>query len=123
VNPIPAMLLLELQPLRSLSEWPTVGAHLEAILAATRGGEGFTDREILRLRSWSARWSTLHPTLRNFYASHAHTDERVGAALFHVLDARRPNIATRTAIIAAWREYTGSPLWLELLPDLSHVSP
>lgn len=123
MNPIPAMLLLELQPLRELCQWPTVGAHLEAIRAATHDGEGLTHHEILRIRTWSARWSTLHPTLRNFYVSHSHTDERVGAALFHIIDARRPNIATRTAIISAWREYTGSSPWLELLPDLSHVLP
>jgi hypothetical protein len=111
-----AMLHLELAPLATLSAWPTVAIELAALADALRGSDGATEAQIHRLRAWSRRWSTLHPSLRTWYATHAHTDSRVGAALYHLLDARRPRIGVRYAVTYAYRETTGRSPGLDLIP-------
>lgn len=111
-----AMLHLELAPLATLSAWPTVAIELAALADALRGGEAVTEAQIHRLQAWSRRWATLHPGLRAWYAMHAHTDSRIGAALFHVLDAKRPRIGVHYAASYAYRETTGRSSGLDLIP-------
>lgn len=113
---LPAMLHLELAPLAALAQWPTVAVELAALADAFRGGDGATEAQIHRLRAWSRRWSSLHPGLRTWYATHAHTDSRVGAALYHLLNARRPRIGVRYAVAYAYRETTGRSPGLDLIP-------
>jgi hypothetical protein len=111
-----ALLALELQPLAALAQWPTVAVELSALADAFRGGTGATETQIRRLRAWSRRWSALHPSLSTWYATHAHTDSRVGAALFHILDAKRPRIGVRYAATYAYRDTTGRSPGIELIP-------
>ena len=113
---LPAMLHLELAPLAALSAWPTLAVELAALTTALRGGEGTTEAQIQRLQAWSRRWSSLHPSLRAWYATHAHTDERIGAALYHVLSAKIPRIGVRYAATYAYRDTTGHSPGLDLIP-------
>lgn len=113
---IPAMLHLELAALAALRQWPTVAIELAALTDALRGGEGAADAQIRRPRAWSRRWSSLHASLRTWYATHAHTDGRIGAALFHVLDAKRLRIGVVYAATYAHRDTTGRSPGIELIP-------
>ncbi len=111
-----ALLALELQPLAALAQWPTVAIELSALAEALRGNEGIDAAQVVRLRLWSHRWQRLHPRLREWYASSAHTDERIGAALFHILSGRRARIGVVIATKHAYRETTGRESYLDLVP-------
>ena len=113
---VPAMLYLELAPLAALSEWPTLAVELAALADALRGGEGTTEAQIQHLRAWSRRWRSIHPSLATWYSQHAHTDERIGAALYHVLSAKIPRIGVRYAASYAYRDTTGRSPSLDLIP-------
>ncbi len=115
------MTVLELQPLEDLRSWPTCAQRILALQAALQGSDSVSADEISTLRVWSLRWTRLHPSLRSFYASHAGCDERVGAALWHVLEAKRPSVAVWVAVRAAWMENQGVDPWLELIPDYAHL--
>ena len=111
-----ALLALELQALAPLSAWPTVAIELSALTDALRGNEGISPEQVVRLRLWSARWQRLHPRLREWYASSAHVDERIGAALFRILSGRRARIGVVVAAKHAYRETTGRESHLDLVP-------
>ena len=111
-----ALLALELQPLAALAQWPSVAIELSALADALRGNEGISPEQVVRLRLWSARWQRLHPRLREWYASSAHTDERIGAAPYHILSGRRARIGVVVAAKHAYRETTGRSPGLDLIP-------
>ena len=111
-----AMLHLELAALEPLSAWPTLAVELAALTTALRGGDGVTEAQIHRLQAWSRRWSRIHPSLATWYSQHAHTDERIGAALYHVLSAKIPRIGVRYAATYAYRDTTGRSPGLDLIP-------
>lgn len=111
-----AMPHLELAALEPLSAWPTLAVELSALTTALRGGNGVTEAQIQRLQVWSRRWRSIHPSLRAWYATYAHTDERIGAALYHVLSAKIPRIGVRYAATYAYRDTTGRSPGLELIP-------
>ena len=113
-----ALLALELQPLAALAQWPAVAIELSALADALRGNEGIDAAQVFRLRLWSARWQRLHPRLREWYASSAHTDERIGAALYHILSGRRSRIGVVVAAKHAYRETTGRESHLDLVPHI-----
>jgi hypothetical protein len=113
---LPAMLHLELAPLAPLSAWPTVAVELAALTTALRGGDGVTEAQIQRLQAWSRRWSRIRPSLRAWYATHAATDNRIGAALYHVLNAKRPRIGVAYAASYAYRDTTGHSPGIDLIP-------
>lgn len=77
-------LLLELAPLRTLA-WQPLAARVERLVDALRGGEGVTRATVDQLRTWSHRWGSLRPELRDFYATHA-DDPAATAALWRILD-------------------------------------
>ena len=111
-----ALLALELQPLAVLAQWPTVAIELSALADALRGNEGISPEQVNRLRSWSHRWQRLHPRLREWYATYAHTDERIGAALYHILSGRRARIGVVIAAKHAYLDTTGREPHLDLVP-------
>jgi hypothetical protein len=113
-----ALLALELQPLAALARWDTVAVELSALADALRGNEGISPEQVVRLRLWSLRWQRLHPRLREWYASSAHTDERIGAALFHILSGRRARIGVVIAAKHAYIETTGRESHLDLVPHI-----
>ncbi len=113
-----ALLALELQPLAALARWATVAIALSALADALRGNDGISPEQVVRLRLWSLRWQRLHPRLREWYASSAHTDERIGAALFHILSGRRARIGVVVAAKHAHHETTGRESHLDLVPHI-----
>jgi len=113
-----ALLALELQPLAALARWTTVTIELSALADALRGHEGIDAAQVVRLRLWSHRWQRLHPRLREWYASSAHADERIGAALFHILDGRRARIGAAIAAKHAYLDTTGRDPHLDLVPHI-----
>ena len=113
-----ALLALELQALAPLSAWPAVAIELSALADALRGHEGIDAAQVVRLRLWSNRWQRLHPRLREWYASSAHTDERIGAALYHILSGRRARIGVIVAAKHAYLDTTGRDPHLDLVPHI-----
>jgi hypothetical protein len=113
-----ALLALGLQPLAALARWTTVAIELSALADALRGNEGISPEQVARLRLWSLRWQRLHPRLREWYASSAHIDERIGAALFHILSGRRARIGVIVAAKHAYHETTGRDPHIDLVPHI-----
>ena len=113
-----ALLALGLQPLAALARWTTVAIELSALTDALRGHEGISPEQVARLRLWSHRWQRLHPRLREWYASSAHTDERIGAALYHILSGRRARIGVVIAAKHAYLDTTSREPHLDLVPHI-----
>ena len=113
-----ALLALGLQPLAALARWPAVAIELSALADALRGHEGISPEQVNRLRSWSLCWQRLHPRLREWYASSAHTDERIGAALYHILSGRRARIGVIVAAKHAHIDTTGRESHIDLVPHI-----
>ena len=113
-----ALLALELQSLAALARWATVAIELSALADALRGHEGISPEQVNRLRLWSHRWQRLHPRLREWYASSVHADERIGAALFHILSGRRARIGVVIAAKHAYLDTTGRDPHLDLVPHI-----
>ena len=118
MHALPAFLALELAPLSALARWPTVAARIDALVAAWQGHDTATSTDIAALRAWSRRWTALHPSLARWYATHAHTDERIAAALYHILDGRKAPANVVFAATYAYRDTVGrEPAYL-LVPHI-----
>jgi hypothetical protein len=118
MHALPAFLALELAPLSALAQWPTVSARIEALAHAWQGNDTATSHDVATLRAWSRRWTTLHPSLASWYASHAHADERIAAALYHILEGRKAPANVVFAATYAYRDTVGrEPAYL-LVPHI-----
>jgi len=117
-------LCMETAPLQALSAWEPAGSLLETLFDATRGHGGLTVSDVARLRTWSANYSALAPTLAEFLARHHETPEG-SAALWWVLgtSAVRPSSIVERGLRDLWTEETGAPPSIELLPRPNHRTP
>lgn len=77
-------LQLELAPLTGLA-WEPLGARIERLADALRGGEGVGEDLVLQLRRWAHRWPEVHADLRDFYTRHAQ-HPAAEAALWRIFD-------------------------------------
>jgi len=98
--------------------WEPAGALCEDARLALAGESGLTAGQLARLRLWGTRWQQVDPRLRHLLARHA---EKVGAALWHLLDAQ--NTPASGALYGTlrdlWVAEFGYPPSIELLPTHS----
>ena len=121
-------LALEVRPLREMDSWEPVGTLLEGLYGAIQGHDGITSNDIVRLRSMTRIWVSLHPQVREFYSAATKTPPRyapqeraVNRALWHVLGGHvRATLdpTTYALVRGVWYDRHGSHPPMELAPKL-----
>ena len=123
---------LEVGPLKELECWEPVGALLGLVASSANGDEGFTRKELDRMRLWARRWRKLHPDLRRFYqlevehgaATYYKWSKVIDSALWSILHSEvevKPSATLYRAISTRWvRRYGTEPI-MEMIPNLSHI--
>ena len=118
-------LVAELSVLADLQAWEPVAKRVAAVQVAIGGGDGITRFEVMDLRLACARWKRMYPTLREFYAAHAHVDPTASILLWHLLF--RPKSDAYTGVRVGhmrrlWEDHFGEPSAVDLYPRLNRTT-
>jgi hypothetical protein len=112
-------LAAEIAALAPIAGVDFVARRVESVSDALRGGDGVSEREIGEIRLAVARWRSLSPRLRHFYAETAPTSTDARIVLWHLLIDPRPGVLTgpRTgSLYRSWRDLYGSDPAIDLYP-------
>lgn len=110
------MLSAEIEPLSELRDWQPVQDQIDLLLAALRGHDGFTLRDLDRMRCWVQRWEQVPLRLRPWWVRRVIADRTLSAALIDYLDRRPVAPSLRWAASRAWRDDHGIEAYHPLLP-------
>jgi hypothetical protein len=91
--PDPSTTVRLVEACRALSDlegWSMLGAKIQGAREALMGGSGLSERDLVELEEYAARWRDLRGDLQAFYRLLAPTNETASVALWRILHGGPP---------------------------------